>query len=73
MESYIRVSRAVGQSGRLDLQDALDLRFKGLLRPCWGFHGLELLYKILLDSNSIQAIIKGYILYQKSPACRRKG
>lgn len=59
-KSYVGVSWPIRQSGRLDLEDVIYLCFKGLFCPCWRFNFLELLHKILLDSNSVQAIIEGY-------------
>ena len=53
------MSRPICQSSRLDLEDILYLGFKGLFRPCWGFNGLELLYEVFLDGDSIQAVIEG--------------
>ena len=61
------VGWSIGQSDSLDLENILHLGFEGLLRPCWGFDGLELLNEIFLDSNSIQAIIKSYNPPQKGP------
>jgi hypothetical protein len=54
------MSLPASQPGRLDFEDVLNQCFEGLFCPCRGFHSQELLQEILLDSDSVEAIVKGY-------------
>jgi hypothetical protein len=47
------MSGPIRQSGRLDLENGFHQSFKGLLPLRLGLAGLELLYEIFLDSDSI--------------------